>query len=144
MKGRQLKREPNSLPKALLGTLEEFRQGILELQRALLLAERETYERIYGPVTSTDQLIHLALNDPWFTWLLPLSRLAVRLEDVLKEGSNAKVSEAVKVLMEAQTLLHPSPEGEGFERSYYEALRRNEEAALAHTHLQRVFMLAAA
>jgi hypothetical protein len=125
-------------------TLGELRQSLLELQRALLLAERETYEKVYGPVTSINELIDLALNDPWFTWLLPISRLAVRLDEVMTGERVCGAEEVRMLLAQARVLLSPSEEGEGFERSYYEALQRDSTAALAHSHIRKLCQLAVA
>ncbi len=59
-------------------TLTNVRYGLLELHKALIVAEQLTFERIYGRIDSTGQLLLLVMNDPWFTWLHPLSNLVVR------------------------------------------------------------------
>lgn len=42
----------------------DVRSSLLSLHKALILAEQVTYERINGRVESTNQLLHLVLNDP--------------------------------------------------------------------------------
>src|SRR5688500_14076040 len=71
---------------ALRRTLAEVRRGLLGLHKALIVAEQLTYERINGRVGSTGQLLQLVLNDPWFTWLHPLSQLVIRVDELLDEG----------------------------------------------------------
>jgi len=39
------------------------RHGLLGLHKALIVAEQLTYERIYGRVDSTGQLLQLVMND---------------------------------------------------------------------------------
>ena len=58
-----------------------MRGSLLGLHKALILAEQVTYERINGRVESTSELLQLVLNDPWFTWLHPLSQLVVRIDE---------------------------------------------------------------
>ncbi|MBX3236695.1 MAG: hypothetical protein KF814_11125 [Nitrospiraceae bacterium] len=144
MKTKQAKTSLKAIPKPLMDTLEELRQSLLELQRALLLTERDTYERVYGPIGSTNELIDLALNDPWFTWLLPISRLAVRLDEVTTGERNCGQDEVLALLAQARILLSPSTKGEGFERSYYDALQRDASAAMAHSHIHKLCTLAIA
>jgi len=66
--------------------LMEVRRGLLGLHKELIIAEQLTYERINGRVGSTGQLLQLVLNDPWFTWLHPLSQLVIRVDELLDEG----------------------------------------------------------
>ena len=72
-------RETNPLRR----TLADVRHGLLGLHKALIVAEQLTYERIYGRVDSTGQLLQLVMNDPWFTWLHPLSNMVVRIDELL-------------------------------------------------------------
>ena len=67
--------------------LLEVRGGLLGLHKALILAEQVTYERINGRVASSGQLLQLVLNDPWFTWLHPISQLVVNIDDLLDNES---------------------------------------------------------
>ena len=96
-----------------------MRSSLLSLHKALILAEQVTYERINGRVESTGQLLQLVLNDPWFTWLHPVSQLVVRIDD-------------------------PSEEGDGFERSYYEALQRDPDVIFAHVEVKKLLSKIAA
>ena len=104
--------------------LLDMRGSLLSLHKALILAEQVTYERINGRVPSTSQLLQLVLNDPWFTWLHPLSQLVIRIDELLDDESELLLVEVEHFLIEARALIRPSEEGDGFERSYYEALQR--------------------
>src|SRR5262245_52849344 len=104
--------------------LLDLRRGLLGLHKALIIAEQLTYERINGRVGSTGQLLQLVLNDPWFTWLHPLSQMVIRLDELLDGETEPSAVEVQHLLSEVRTLIRPSEEGDGFERSYYEALQR--------------------
>jgi hypothetical protein len=122
----------------------DMRGSLLSLHKALILAEQVTYERINGRVESTGQLLQLVLNDPWFTWLHPVSQLVVRIDDLLEEGSELSPVEVEHFLIEARSLIRPSEEGDGFERSYYEALQRDPDVIFAHVEVKKLLSKIAA
>lgn len=110
----------------------------MKLHKTLMLAEQVTYERINGRIASSSQLLQLVLNDPWFTWLHPLSQLAVRIDALVDNESELSSGDVEHVLMEVRTLLRPSEEGNGFERSYYEALQREPDVIFAHVEVKKL------
>lgn len=123
--------------------LTDVRQGLLGLHKALIVAEQVTFERIYGRVDSTGQLLQLVMNDPWFTWLHPLSNMVVRIDEVL-DGDEELTTEDVAILLtEVRALIRPSELGDGFERSYYEALQRAPEVVMAHCEMKKLLTLPA-
>jgi len=124
--------------------LLDMRGSLLSLHKALILAEQVTYERINGRVASTSQLLQLVLNDPWFTWLHPLSQLVIRIDELLDDDSELLLVEVEHFLIEARALIHPSEEGEGFERSYYEALQREPDVIFAHVEVKKLLTKVAA
>jgi hypothetical protein len=124
--------------------LVEVRRGLLALHKALIVAEQLTYERINGRVGSTGQLLQLVLNDPWFTWLHPLSQLVIRVDELLDEGEELTPVEVEHFLADVRALIRPSEEGDGFERSYYEALQREPDVIFAHVEVKKLVTKAAA
>lgn len=128
---------------SLRESLLEVRGGLLSLHKALILAEQVTYERINGRVESTGQLLQLVLNDPWFTWLHPISQLVVRIDDLLDHESELSLGEVEHFLIEVRTLIRPSEEGDGFERSYYEALQREPDVIFSHVAVKKLLTKAA-
>jgi hypothetical protein len=124
--------------------LLDMRGSLLSLHKALILAEQVTYERINGRVASTSQLLQLVLNDPWFTWLHPLSQLVIRIDELLDDDSELLLVEVEHFLIEARALIHPSEEGDGFERSYYEALQREPDVIFAHVEVKKLLTKVAA
>jgi hypothetical protein len=123
----------------------EVHQRLLSLYSALIVAEQLTYERIHGRVGSTDALIELLLRDPWFTWLFPLLDLLLRIDQLLDDDAFDITYENVEHLVaEVRSLTRPSVEGDGFERAYYEALKRAPDVVLAHFHVTRALLKEAA
>lgn len=125
-------------------TLADVRHGLLGLHKALIVAEQLTFERIYGRVDSTGQLLQLVMNDPWFTWLHPLSNVVVRIDEMLDEGCNLSTEDVAQILTEVRGMIRPSELGDGFERSYYEALQRAPDVVMAHCEMKKILTLPAA
>jgi len=121
--------------------LTDVRQGLLGLHKALIVAEQVTFERIYGRVDSTGQLLQLVMNDPWFTWLHPLSNMVVRIDEVLDDDEELTTEDVAILLTEVRALIRPSELGDGFERSYYEALQRAPEVVMAHCEMKKLLTL---
>ncbi len=123
----------------------EVHQKLLSLYSALIGAERLTYERIHGRVGSTDELLRLVLNDPWFTWLYPMLDLLLRIERLLDDDAFDITHENIEHLVaEVRTVTRLSIEGDGFERAYYEVLQRAPDMVLAHFRIMRVLLAEAA
>jgi hypothetical protein len=125
-------------------TLTDVRHGLLGLHKALIVAEQLTFERIYGRVDSTGQLLQLVMNDPWFTWLHPLSNVVVRIDEMLDEECNLTLEDVAQILTEVRGMIRPSELGDGFERSYYEALQRAPDVVMAHCEMKKLLILPAA
>jgi hypothetical protein len=132
-------------PDPLRCTMLEVHQKLLSLYSALIGAERLTYERIHGRVGSTDELLRLVLNDPWFTWLYPMLDLLLRIERLLDDDAFDITHENIEHLVaEVRTVTRLSIEGDGFERAYYEVLQRAPDMVLAHFRIMRVLLAEAA
>src|SRR3990167_241219 len=125
-------------------TLTDVRHGLLGLHKALIVAEQLTFERIYGRVDSTGQLLQLVMNDPWFTWLHPLSNVVVRIDEMLDEECNLTLEDVAQILTEVRGMIRPSELGDGFERSYYEALQRAPDVVMGHSEMKKLLTLPAA
>jgi hypothetical protein len=123
--------------------LTDVRHGLLGLHKALIVAEQVTFERIYGRVDSTGQLLQLVMNDPWFTWLHPLSNMVVRIDEVLDDDEALTTEDVAILLTEVRALIRPSELGDGFERSYFEALQRAPEVVMAHCEMKKLLTLPA-
>ncbi len=124
-------------------TLTAVRHGLLGLHKALIVAEQLTFERIYGRVDSTGQLLQLVMNDPWFTWLHPLSNMVVRIDELLDADEELTVEDVAVILTEVRALIRPSEMGDGYERSYYEALQRAPDVVMAHCEMKKLLTLPA-
>jgi len=119
--------------------LEETREGLLTLHKALVDSERITYEQTVGRIQSPNHFLQLLTTDPWFAWLQPLSQLIVSMDEAMdaKEPLTAAVVDAI--VKEAGRLLTPSESGEGFSHHYFDALQRDPDVVLAHREVTKLF-----
>ena len=118
-----------------------MRSGLVRLHTALILAEQVTYERINGRVASPRELLELVMNDPWFTWLHPFFLLVHRIDQLLDDESESLLGEVEHFLRVVRYIICPSEEGDGFARSYYEALQRDPDVIFAHIEVEKLLAI---
>jgi hypothetical protein len=118
--------------------LLDLRSGLVRLHVALIMAEQVTYERINGRVTSPRELLDLVINNPWFTWLHPFFLLVHRIDQLLDDEFEFLLVEVEHFLRVVRSLICPSEEGDGFARSYYEALQREPDVIYAHIEVEKL------
>jgi hypothetical protein len=118
--------------------LEEIRQPLLALHKALVDSERVSYEKTVGAIQSPNHFLQLLTSDPWFAWLQPLSRMIVSMDEALDE-KEPLTSAGVDVTVKAVgRLLLPSETGQGFARHYFEALQGDPDVVLAHAEVTKL------
>ncbi len=115
--------------------LQKVREALLELHKTLVDSERVGYEVAMGPISSPNHFLKLLSSDPWFAWLLPLSRLIVTIDEALDRRIPLSPNEALDLLTQTRRLLVASEEGHGFPRSYFEALQRDPDVIFAHSRV---------
>jgi len=117
--------------------LEEARQTLLTLHKAIVDSERITYEKTVGPIQSPNHFLQLLTTDPWFAWLQPLSQLIVSMDEALDPREQLTDSIFDALLKQTRLLLTPSESSEGFARHYYDALQRDPDVVIAHGALMK-------
>jgi hypothetical protein len=118
--------------------LEKLPPMLTGLHKLLLDAERESYEKVFGKVGSTGQMLKLVLEDPWFSWLRALSQMIAKIDETLDAKIPVTESDARELLRETRSLLTPSEEGEGFGKEYFNALQRDPDVIFAHAEIAKI------
>lgn len=118
--------------------LQEVREIILTLHKALLDSERTAYELIHGPVASPSAFLQLLISDPWFSWLQPVTTLIVEIDETLAaKKPPATDHDFIRLIGDTRALLSPSrAEGEFWKR-YNAAVQRDPGVAVLHEQVQR-------
>ena len=70
--------------------------------------------------------------------------MVIRVDELLDDDMDPTTVEVEHLLAEVRALIRPSEEGDGFERSYYEALQRAPDVIFAHVEVKKVLAKAAA
>ena len=115
--------------------LQELRDALLVLHKALLESERSVYERDIQPIASPQHMLALLMEDPWFEYLRELSRLVVKIDECIDARIPATQEDVVQLVREARQLMIPSESGSGFERRYFEAIQRDPNVVLTHSEV---------
>jgi len=117
--------------------LQELRDALLELHKALIDSERVVYETKVGPIKSPHHFFQLVSNDPWFAWLRSVSQLIVAMDEAL-DADEPLTSDSVDMLMnESVFLLLPAERGGEFGERYMAALQRDPHVVLAHAKVAK-------
>jgi len=118
--------------------LEEVRQALLALHKAIVDSERITYEKTVGPIQSPNHFLKLLTEDPWFAWLQPFSQLIVSMDEALDPKEQLTASMVDAALKQTRLLLTPSESSEGFARHYFDALQRDPDVVIAHGEVMKL------
>lgn len=115
--------------------LQQVRDVLLELHRALLALERETRGRDRAPV-APQELLHLLLESKELAWLRPMSSLIAEM-DVLLDADHVPSAWAYKdLLQQAVRMFRLNNEAAEFTMKYREALQQSLEVAGRHGELR--------
>lgn len=112
--------------------IEEIRNTLLTLHKALVESERVSYEKTVGKIKSANAFLKLLIDDPWFAWLHPLSQLIVSIDEAVADKEPLTTSKADALARECNRLLSPAENGKGFGGHYWVALQRDPDVVLAH------------
>jgi hypothetical protein len=121
-----------------LQRLRDLRASLLKMHKAMLDAERSRYEAVHGRVQSSSEMFRLVVEDPWFSWLRPISRFIIAIDEVISPKQSATLAQAQEVLAQARELLQPSENGSLLEQHYYEAIQREPEITLLHGDIAKL------
>lgn len=118
--------------------LAPVREAMLNLHRNLLDAERMAYERLNGRVPGSADVLQLAIHDPWFAWLRPLTALLVAMDEAMLEDSPEADSRVPGLLEEARLMVRADEEGSDFQQRLFEFVQRSPDVAIAEVSAARL------
>ncbi|HZI33672.1 MAG TPA: hypothetical protein VFF11_15125 [Candidatus Binatia bacterium] len=122
--------------------LQQLRNALFHLHKALVDSERVSYEQNIGTITSPNHFLQLLTSDPWFAWLQPLSQLIVTMDEAMdtkKPGEVLTAAGAEVLVQQTRDLLVASETGQGFSRHYFDALQRDPDVVMAHAEAAKLF-----
>lgn len=118
--------------------LEEIRETLLALHKALLDSERTSYEMVHGPIASPGAFLQLLINHNRFAWLHPVTTLLVQIDELLAaKKPPGTPKEFEQMIADTRALLSPSSEANGFWKHYAIAVERDPGVAVYHQDLEK-------
>jgi hypothetical protein len=120
---------------ATLKDLSEVRHSLLSLHALLLRLERAAYEGRFGK-QSSGEMLKAVIGDEQFAWLHVLSRLVVRIDEMLDAEEPVTVSAATSVIDYSIEVLRPGVLESGFQEKYLAALQNEPDVIFAHREAQ--------
>jgi len=126
------------VPTTIQQRLQQLRNALLDLHKALIDSERVNYEKTVGAIQSPNHFLQLLIRDPWFAWLHPLSLLIVALDEALDEREALTPASFNVLVNQTRLLLVASEDGEGFSKQYFAALQRDPGVVLAHAEVAKL------
>jgi hypothetical protein len=107
-------------------------QGLLVVHKQLLDHERIRYERQHGRIASSGEFLRLAIEDPWFAWLRPLTALITQIDEYMESKEAPPPGAGDALFAECRRLLSPLEDGDPFQHQYFHAIQESPEVASAH------------
>jgi len=132
------KPSPNRNSADISQSLKELRDAFLDLHKALLESERIGYEQAFGTIPSSGEFLQLAIRDPWFAWLRPLSEFITLLDERLEAEEPVTSKDLHEFVKTGRSLLTPHETGQGFAKHYFDALQRDLDVVLAHGRIAKL------
>lgn len=65
--------------------LNEVNLALRALHKLLIRTVQSEYEREHGPIAGPGALLRLLMEDPFFSWLRPMSKVMVEMDELLEE-----------------------------------------------------------
>ena len=111
--------------------LRELAAAARTLHHRLLVATQKSFEKLHGRVESPGQLLQLAVHDPLFAWLRPLSA-QLALLDELAEADELDDADVARAAVKVTEVL----DSETFRGTFLIYLQNEPDVVLANSALR--------
>jgi hypothetical protein len=120
---------------ALRAALRDAWKQLLPLHRSLIDAANADYTANVGPVTGPGHLLQLLQDDPFFSWLQPLTTLIVDIDSMARTDFERADVDAVVERIER---LFGNAADAAFAEHYVPMLQRDVDVAIAHAAIRQI------
>ena len=120
------------------GVLRELGAAARVLHHRLLVATQKSFEKLHGRVQGPGVLLQLAVHDPLFAWLRPLSQ-KVALLDELAAADDVGAEDFARAAAEVAELI----DDQAFRGPYLVYLQTEPDVVIAHAALRALIARAA-
>lgn len=117
------------LPEGERRKLTAVNLALRALHKTLIDVARSDYERHRGSIAGPGMLLGLLMEDPFFSWLRPMSRVMVEIDELLEEEAPMGPFQTAG--------LRERIEGMISTERYLALLQSNPEVVMSHTALRK-------
>lgn len=119
----------------LRAALREISKQLLPLHRALIDAARADYAAAVGPVSGPGEMLQLLNDDPFFSWIKPLTSLIVDIDEMVRTDFDRTAVDAIVARVEK---LFGTAADATFAAHYVPLLQREVDVAIAHAAVRQI------
>jgi hypothetical protein len=121
--------KPDRLNDPALRRLNEVNVALRAVHKLLIRTVQNEYERAHGPIGGPGALLRLLMEDPFFSWLRPMSKVMVEMDELTEAPA---APEPIRVAG-----LRERIEGMISTERYLALLQSSPEVVMAHTELRK-------
>lgn len=121
--------------------LNDIREQLLHLHKALLEYQKRTYETTNGPVQNPNHYYQLVVSDESFAWLKTLSALVVSIDELLESKETKTEAEIDQIAQYTKNILTTTGGNGAFGTNYTEALKKDDAVAALHANVMKLISL---
>jgi hypothetical protein len=114
---------------ALRAALREMSKLLIPLHRALIEAAREEYAANVSPISNPSHLLQLVQEDPFFSWLKPMTSLIVDIDEMVRKDFVRADVDGIVARVDA---MFGTAVPEAFAARYVPILQRDIDVAVSH------------
>jgi len=118
----------------LRATLREVSKLLIPLHRHLIDAAKADYELAFERVDKPAQMLRLLTEDPFFSWLQPMTKLIVDIDEMARVDFTNEDAYAIGERIEKMFGTTPDPE---FAEKYVPLLQREIDIAVGHAAVRK-------
>ena len=116
-------------------SLRDLWKHLLPLHRALIEAAREEYIAAVAPVAGPTHLLQLLNDDPFFTWLKPLTAVIVDIDEMSRTDFEKAQLDALTARVRD---IFDTGKDPAFAARYLPLLQQDVDVAIAHAAIRQV------
>lgn len=114
--------------------LRELSYALRVLHQRLLASTQKDFEKLHGRVAHAGELLQLAIHDPLFAWLRPLSQQMASLDELAAAGEVT----ADEIATARRAVLDLLEQPGDFHSTYLIHLQTNPDVVMAHAEVRGV------
>ncbi|HEX7709158.1 MAG TPA: hypothetical protein VF701_22060 [Thermoanaerobaculia bacterium] len=119
----------------LRSALRDAWKQLMPLHRALIDSATAEYSANVGPPAGPGHLLQLLQDDPFFSWLQPITTLIVEIDTMSRTDFEVADAEQVAARLERFFGANADP---AFAERYVPILQRDVDVAIAHARLRQI------